>query len=433
MLSERWHRNLAALTVAQAVSMVAFSFVFSFFPLYVQTLGVESTDEAAQWAGAIIASMAVAMAISQPIWGNLADRWGRKPMLIRSMLGGAVTLTVMGMVTAPEQLVALRFVQGLVTGTVAAGNALAAASVPKRKLGFALGLMQVAYFFGTSAGPLIGGIMADLWGFRVPFFAAGVMMVVGFLTVLLFVHEDFQPPVAAAQQQGIWKQSRVLLSIPIFPALLVVVFMIQLGNVIVSPVLSLFIAELNAGDKAGTAAGIILAATGASSAVSALVLGKLGDRVGHSRILPVCLVGAAVTYFPQIGVQQVWQLLLLRTLLGGFLGGLMPSANAMMAGLAPREKRGAAFGLSSSFQAVANFVGPLSGAIITTTLGLRAIFAITGGLYVLAYGWVVVAMRRRAVPSPLVETMPAVDPPREVSRASRRDGDSILERGGPET
>lgn len=410
MLTERWQRNLAALAFAQALTMVAFSFVFSFFPLYVQTLGVHGTEEAAQWAGAIIASTALAMAISQPIWGNLADRWGRKPMLLRSMVGGACTLTLMGMVSAPEHLVVLRFVQGLVTGTVAAGNALVAASAPKRRLGFALGLMQVAFFFGSSVGPLLGGIMADLWGFRVPFFAAGVLMVLGFFTVLTLVHEDFQRPVATAQGASIWRQSRALLAMPLFPALLVVVFMIQLGNVIVSPVLSLFIAELNASDKAGTAAGLVLAATGVASAISALLLGRLGDRVGHGVILPVCLVGAALSYFPQAMVQQVWQLLLLRALLGAFLGGLMPSANAMLASLVPRERRGAAFGISSSFQAMANFVGPLSGAAITSNWGLRAIFGITGSFYLLAYGWVALAVRRRpaAVPQPQVEPASAV-------------------------
>ncbi len=415
MLTESWQRNLAALALAQALTMVAFSFVFSFFPLYVQTLGVNGTEAAAQWAGAVIASMAVAMAITQPIWGSLSDRWGRRPMLLRSMLGGAFTLTLMGMVSSPEQLVVLRFVQGAVTGTVAAGNALVAATVPKRRMGFALGLMQVAFFFGTSAGPLLGGIMADLWGFRVPFFVAGVLMVAGFFTVLTLVHEDFQRPATSVQEAGIWSQSRALMAMPLFLALLVVVFMIQLGNVIVSPVLSLFIAELNASEKAGTVTGIVLAATGAASAISALLLGRLGDRTGHSAILLVCLVGAALTYFPQALVQEVWQLLLLRTLLGGFLGGLMPSANAMLAALVPREQRGAAFGVSSSFQAMANFVGPLSGAAITAIWGLRAIFYITGGFYLLAYGWVIIAVRRRPVraPVPQLESLPTALTQRE--------------------
>ncbi|MGE5620686.1 MAG: MFS transporter [Sphingomonadaceae bacterium] len=400
MLAEKWQRNLAALVLGQALNMVAFSFVFSFFPLYVQTLGVSGTEEAAQWSGMIIAATAISMAISQPIWGNLADRCGRKPMLMRSMLGGSVVLTLMGMVQSPEQLLAMRFVQGLVSGTVAAGNALVAASVPRQRLGFALGLMQVAFFFGTSVGPLLGGVMADLWGFRVPFFAAGAMLAIGLLVVTIFVREEFTPPSSAASRAGVWTQSRALLAMPVIPILLSVLLLIQLGNVIVSPVLSLFIAELNASEKAGTAAGVVLGATGAASAVSALALGRLGDRIGHAVILPVCLVGAAVTYFPQGMVQQVWQLLLLRGLLGLFLGGLMPSANALLAGAVPRERRGAAFGLSSAAQAMANFVGPLSGAAITTHLGLRSIFAITGALYILAYGWVIAGFRRSPMPAP---------------------------------
>ncbi|MHB0869982.1 MAG: MFS transporter [Chloroflexota bacterium] len=420
MLAERWQRNLAALVLAQAMNMVAFSFVFSFFPLYIQTIGVRGTEEAAQWSGAIIAAAAVSMAVSQPIWGNLADRWGRKPMLMRSFLGASVVLTLMGMVQSPEQLLALRFIQGLVTGTVAAGNALVAASVPKRRLGFALGLMQVAFFFGTSVGPLMGGVMADLWGFRVPFFAAGVLLAIGLLVVAVFVREEFTPPSSAASHAGVWTQSRALLAMPVFPILLTVLFLIQLGNVIVSPVLSLFIAQLNANEKAGTAAGIVLAATGAASAVSALVLGRLGDRIGHAVILPVCLVGAALAYFPQGLVQQVWQLLLLRVLLGLFLGGLMPSANALLANLVPRERRGAVFGLSSGAQAMANFVGPLSGAAITTHWGLRAIFAITGTLYLLAYGWVTVGFRRRPMPTPLPRL--GVANPSSVPVGEQQDG-----------
>lgn len=399
-MAERWQRNLVALAIAQAINLSAFSFVFPFFPLYVQTLGVHGTAEAAQWAGAIIAAAAAAMAISQPIWGNLADRWGRKPMLLRSMLGGTLTLVLMGMVASPEQLLALRFLQGLVTGTVAAGNALVASSAPRHRMGFSLGVMQVAFFFGTSAGPLLGGVMADVWGFRVPFFAAGALMAVGLALVLGFVREDFVRPPAGASRPGPWSQSRSLLAMSLLPVLLGVMFLIQLGNVVVSPVLSLLIAELNASAKAGTAAGLVLAGTGVMSAVSALLLGRLGDRIGHGRILPLCLAGAALTYFPQSLVQQVWQLLLLRMLLGVCLGGLMPSANALLAGLVPQEKRGAAFGLGATASAMANFVGPLSGAAIATHLGLRAIFVVTGTLYVLAYGWVSFSFRRQPFPAP---------------------------------
>lgn len=407
MGSSSWKRNLVALWVAQTLTMAAFSFVFPFFPLYVQFLGVADPVQAAQWAGAIIAATAVSMSVAQPIWGSISDRKGRRPMVVRSMVGGAITLGLMGMVTSVEQLLVLRFIQGAVTGTVAAANALAASSVPRSRLGFTLGFMQVALFLGTSVGPLLGGVLADTWGFRVPFYAATVLMLLGAVTVVLFVHEDFTPPAEEPGRPGPLAEARALLRLPLLPLLASIVFMIQLGGVVVSPVLTLFIADLSSGQNAATSAGLVLAATGAVSAVAALALGRVGDRVGHGRILTVCLAGAAIAYFPQSLVQNVWQLLLLRMLLGVFLGGLMPSANALLANLVPRERRGSVFGLSAAATSMSNAVGPLSGAAIATHLGIRAIFVATGFLYVLSFGWVFFGLRRPTPPAaPRVDATP---------------------------
>lgn len=388
MHGEGWRRNLAALWFAQTLTMVAFSFVFPFLPLYIQTLGIPDTTQAAQWAGLVIAATAVSLAVAQPIWGSMADRLGRRPMVLRSMIGGAVTLGLMGLVSSVEQLLVLRFIQGAVTGTVAAANALAASSVPANRLGFALGIMQMALFSGISLGPLVGGLIADTWGFRVPFYAAAALMLIGFLVVLLFVRESFTPPPDGQARPGFWGGTRALLSIAAIPVLAGVIFLIQLSGVIVTPVLSLFIADLAGGANAASAAGVVLFGTGAMSAVSAIVLGRLGDRIGHTRILAVCLVGAGLACLPQGLVTQVWQLLVLRVLLGLFLGGLMPSANALLAQVVPRERRGAAFGLTAAATAMANAVGPLAGAAIATHWGMRAIFPATAAFFAVAVAWV---------------------------------------------
>ncbi len=398
MRSESWQRNLAALWIAQTLTMVAFSFVFPFIPLFVQSLGVPDPVEAAEWAGVIAAAAAVSMSVTQPFWGNLADRWGRRPMVIRSMLGGAFIVAVMGLASSPQQLLVTRFVQGSLTGTVAASNALVAASTPRHRLGFALGVMQVAVFLGSSVGPLIGGVLADAFGYRVPFYVAGALMLVGAAIVLLFVRENFTPPPAGVARQGVWAQSRSMLAMSIFPILLGVTFLIQFGGTIIGPILSLFIAGLSGGEDAATAAGLVLAATGAVSAVSALALGRVSDRIGHRKILTVCLVGASLSYFPQAMVQGVWQLLLLRMLLGLFLGGLMPSANALLAGLVPPERRGAAFGLAATANSMANAAGPLSGAFIASFWGMRSVFLATGVLFAFAFGWVGWGLRRYQVP-----------------------------------
>ena len=393
-----WRRNLTAICIAQACSATGFSFVMPFVPLFVQDLGVKSATEAAQWAGAISAAMAISMAFAQPIWGSVADRYGRKPMLLRSMFGGAVILGLMALVQTPEQLLALRFVQGMVTGVLAAAAALIATSTPKARLGFGLGLNQVAIFVGTSVGPLGGGLIADNFGYRSTFIAAGVLLTSAGLIVIAMVRENFVRPPAGAKKANAWSESRALLALPFFLPLIAVTFLIQFGGTIIGPVLTLFIADLSgSAGEAGvaTAAGTVLAAAGAVSAISAVIIGRVSDRIGHVRILVICLLGSAVTYFPQAYVQSVWELLVLRMLLGAFLGGLMPSAQALVAVLVPRERRGAAFGIIGSVNAAANGLGPLAGAGIATSLGFRAVFLATGALFALVFGWVALGFRGR--------------------------------------
>jgi len=393
MRIEPWQRNLAALFFAQTLTMIAFSFVFPFIPLYIRSLGVSDPDRAAEWAGLVMAAAALSMAVAQPYWGSLADRMGRKPMVIRSMLGGSVIIGAMGFVSSPEQLLVLRFIQGAITGVVAAGNALVATSTPKPRLGFALGLMQVSIFLGNSVGPLVGGVISDEYGFRVAFYAAASLLLLGGLIAIAFVHEQFVRPAANAARPSVIAESRSLLGISIFPVLVTVVFLIQLGGTIISPVLSLFIAQLSTAADVATEAGLVMAATGAVSALSAIVIGRLSDRVGHAMILPICLLGAAAAYVPQAWVENVGQLLLWRMLLGVFLGGLMPSANALIALIVPVERRGAAYGLSATASSLANGVGPLAGAAIATTLTMRDVFLATGLLFTVGLVWVVFSLR----------------------------------------
>ncbi len=220
-------------------------------------------------------------------------------------------------------------------------------------------------------------------------------MMAGAPIVAAFVREDFTPPLAAAaSRRGMWTESTSLMAMALFPTLIGVVFLIQFGGVIVSPLLSLFVVDLIGGENAALAAGTIMALTGAASAVSALAVGRFGDRLGYSVILPICLLGAAASYFPQAMVEEVWQLLILRLLMGVFLGGLMPSANTLLVRIVPSERRGAAFGLASAAMSLANGIGPLSGAGIATQWGLRAVFLATGALYALASGLVSLSFRR---------------------------------------
>lgn len=342
-----WRKTLAAVWLAQAFSSIGFSFVFPFMPLYVQTLGISDLGEVARWAGMISAAAAVSMTIMQPVWGHLSDRTGRKTMLIRSMFGGGTLIGLMGFARSPLQVLVLRFLWGGITGVGAASTTLVATSAPKHRVGFALGLMTVAMFTGNSLGPLLGGLVADSLGYRAAFFGAGLCLFLGGLIAVFLIKENFVKPEPGQKQPTLRSESKTLFAISLFPVLLLVIFLIQLGATIVSPILSLFIAALNGPDGVATIAGTVFAVAGVTSALAAVVIGRISDQIGPVVILPICLLGAAAAYVPQAFVHQVWQLLALRVLLSVFLGGLMPSANTLVAKVVPMEKRGAAFGFTS--------------------------------------------------------------------------------------
>lgn len=388
--------------------MIAFSFVFPFLPLYVRELGVTEIGAAARWAGGIGAASAITMTFAQPLWGRLADRYGRRLMVLRSLAAASVTLTLMGLVQAPWQLLILRLLQGALTGTLAASNALVAASVPRARLGASLGFMQVALFIGTSAGPLLGGGIAERLGFRAACFAAGGLMLVALGLVSLFVHESFTPPTPETPRHGPIAEARALLAMPGLLLVLGVGFAIHCGSSALSPILSLFVHELSAGINAAGVAGIIMAGTGVTSALAAVIVGRLGDRWGYRRLLPLALLGAAIVSLPQAFVRDPEQLFGLRLLLGLFLGGLLPTTNALLAGLVPDARRGAAFGLSGSAASLANAIGPLGGALLASAVDMRTVFVATATLYAVGFGLVLAQGRRlpRGAAEPPVTLVP---------------------------
>jgi MFS transporter, DHA1 family, multidrug resistance protein len=400
---ELWQRNLIALVFARIGMDIGMTFVLPFMPLYLKTMGVEGTAAIAQWAGTIAASYAIAMVVAQPVWGSLADRWGRKAMVIRSMLAGGVIVALTGFARSPEEILALRVLMGFLSGSVAVTNAMVAGFTPRERLGFALGITQVTQFFGTSTGPLVGGYVSDAFGFRTAFLISGALMMVGGIIVTLFVRENFSRASASSSGGGLISQSRTLLAIGTFPVVMGIVFMISLGGTIVSPILSLFIADLNGPAGAATAAGMIMAGTSVFSAISAIAIGRFSDRVGRSKILIVCLLGACIAYAPQALVQNVWQLLGLRMLLGLFLGGLMPVAMALVAELVPAERRGVAFGLTVSAQSAAQAVGPLIAAAIAANVGMRPVFLVTSVLFAVTVIATAISFRRASSGRPATE------------------------------
>jgi MFS family permease len=137
-----------------------------------------------------------------PIWGSLADRYGRRVMLIRATLAGSVIAFLMGLAASPQQLVLLRILQGGLCGTVAAAVTLVSTSTPDENLGTALGVMQTSQFVGQAMGPVIGGVLADAFGYRAVFPISSLLMAISLLLVVFLVREKFEAPARSAEHKA---------------------------------------------------------------------------------------------------------------------------------------------------------------------------------------------------------------------------------------
>ena len=181
----------------QTFTAVGFSSIFPFLLFYVKELGSASGFNIEFLAGMVYSGQAITMMIASPIWGVIADRYGRKLMVERSMFGGALILLLMAFARSAEELVLLHMVQGLITGTIAAANAMAASMVPRQRLGYTMGLLQVGMGAGVALGPLIGGAIADAFDYNAAFYVTSALLFISGVLVWWGAEEHFEPRLAS--------------------------------------------------------------------------------------------------------------------------------------------------------------------------------------------------------------------------------------------
>ncbi len=378
----KWRRNLYVLFAVQVLSVAGFSLVFPFLPLYVAELGVATRGSVAFWSGMVFSSQGLTMMLSSPMWGAFADRHGRKPMLIRATLGGALMVVLMGFAQNAEQLVLIRSVQGLLTGVVSATSALVAASVPKEKSGESLGLIQTGIWVGVAVGPLIGGLVSEAFGYRASFWITGAALALAGVAVMFCVQEEFEPP-PLRERVNFWEGYRNLLRAPDMPSLYSLAFLQSLGRSVTMPVMAFFfVGLLPSGEGAAAFTGLSMGANAAVGSVSAVFLGRLSDRVGYEKVVVFGAVMAVLVYLPQAFVVNAWQLFFFQALTGVSAGAIMPATNALLNMRTPPGAHGTTFGLSNSVSAGGRMVAPMLGAAFFPLIGMRGVFGITSLVYV---------------------------------------------------
>lgn len=379
-----WQRTLYVVFVAQLFSAVGMSTVFPFLPLYVKELGTKTQLSIEFLAGAVFSAQAATMMFASPLWGTLADRFGRKLMIQRAMFGGAAVIFLMGYARTAEELVLLRAIQGLITGVVSAANALVASVAPRERLGFAMGMIQVALRAGIAIGPLVGGTIADALGYRQTFIVTACLMSAGGLLVRYGVEERFRPESRGRKDStGLLAGWQHVLGAPGVRPTYSVRFLAGLASVLILPIAPLFMQGLlpNA-SRINTVTGLMTGLASAATTATAVYLGRLGDRIGHRRVLRVCALLAAAFYLPQGFVTQAWQLLLLQALTGAAIGGIIPTVSALLAAYTEPEAAGSVYGLDSSIFAASRALAPLLGSAIAVWFGFPPVFLLAGLLYV---------------------------------------------------
>lgn len=395
-----WQQNLYSLWLAQLISALGLSMIIPFLPFYLRDLGVSGKEAVKIWSGFIYSAPFMISAFMQPVWGMLGDRKGRKPMVVRAMLALSLANFLMGFARSAPQLLLLRFLQGSLSGFVAPSLALMASSAPEEKTGQALGTLQSSLVTGMVGGPLLGGILAHFVGYRPLFFGTALFCLVGAAIVIYFVKEDFVRQ-EKKDQSTVRQNIGFVLHSPGLRGLLFLLILVQLSTVIMAPFLSLFVEYLKVSPThVGLMTGVVFGITGITNAGFAPFWGKTSDRIGARKILRRSLAGITLISLPQAFVTNIYQLLILRGLLGVFFSGVIPTINTMVRRSTSPNNQGGIYGIFQSGLLLGNMAGPLIGGILAASLGIRSIFLISTGIFCLALIWLrFIPMEKSFLPS----------------------------------
>jgi MFS family permease len=382
-----WRRNLAVCVFGSFTTLVSLSMLLPFLPLYVEQLGVTSSGAIVQWSGIAFGATFFGTAITAPLWGRLADRYGRKPMLVRAAIGMAIVMSLIGTANSVTELVILRLLAGLIGGYASASTVMVATQAPLQRVGWAVGVLATGALSGNLIGPLVGGFLPPLVGIRGTFFVGGAMIAVAALATIFLIREDFDRAVDANARAAAKSGPKPASNRGVITALLVTAMMVLLANMSIEPIITVYIGQLGVShDHLSRTAGIVMACSAFGSMLTAPRLGALADRIGSWNVIIGCLVLTGLVMVPQAFVTQWWQLALLRGVMGMTIAGLLPSIAKLIRHSVDESNSGKMLGYLQSAQFSGQVVGPLIGGLIGAHFGLPQVFFVTATLLILCAG-----------------------------------------------
>ncbi len=357
--------------------------VVPFLPLYLLQLGVHQFVET--WSGLLYSISFFGGAISAPYWGALADRYGRKPMIIRAGFVLFATYSLTAFVHNPYELLAIRLAQGLLSGYIPNSIALIGTNTPEDRVGFALSMVSSSAAAGGILGPLLGGALANWFGNRFAFASAGGLVFIATMLALFWVKEEkFVPVQTRASIFSMFREASH--NRPLLTALSLNMFT-SFSIMTIEPVITLYIAELNhSSTNASLISGIVFSLAGIANVLFAPLWGRTSDRIGFRKVLLVGLSGGTIWTLMQLPFENVYAFSAIRFFYGAFFCAVYPAINGLIVKSSDQSFRGRAFGLNQTANQVGNMAGPLVGGLVASMTSIHGVFWVTGVLLMIVTG-----------------------------------------------
>lgn len=379
---EIWKRNLIILWISQFLAMAGMSAVVPFLPLFIRELGVTSINETARWSGLVFAAPFVVSFFITPLWGTLGDKYGRKMMTMRAIFGLAISQFLIGFSQDVNQLFLFRILQGLLSGFYPAALALTAATTPKEKTGYALGMIQSAGLAGNIIGPLIGGLLSDILGFRNVFFVVGILVFFTGIFIAVFIKEPVREKGSEISFSFI-DNIKYIFKSKFLWIVAILIFCSSFGEALLRPIFVLYIESFHVEMKfLPTITGALYSILGIFSTISSAFFSKKIDKLGISKTL---FLGASTTglmYLIHYFVVDIYMLVPVRILLGLGYGIIIPVLFTALSKDIPEVRKGGIMGIGSSFQILGNMIGPVTAGTLAAMIGLRPTFLFAGIIFI---------------------------------------------------
>ncbi len=388
---------MALIWASQFLSIMGFSFALPFVAFFLQEdLGVVRHAELQMWVALFSASTAVTMAVAAPLWGLLADRYGKRIMLIRANLAGAVVMSLMGAAQTAGTLIVLRLLQGALTGTMTAAQAFLAGEMPHARRGLAVGGLSAAVFSGSMAGALLGGFVAEWLGYRAAFAASGVLLLLAGLLVLCCTretaHRRVRKPEEGTDSARIHWRSLPSALYGVLALIGAIAFVRQSDLAF----LPLLVQDVHGTlDRAALWSGALNACGSVAGLLAGLATGWLSDRINPFRLVVVAALAAAAFSGWQMVVDSFAVLFPVRFGAVFFAGALEPALNTWLAKHVPEARQGVAFGLASTTRSIGWAAGPIAAGAVAL-VNLRAVFGFSAAGFLALAGLFALALRARA-------------------------------------